>query len=92
MGRTVAELELSLGSAELSEWIAFYELEPFGPRRDNYHAGMIAAMIANSNRAKGAKAVSPSDFMLEDPATGAKKRTQTAISHLLHVATPAEDS
>ena len=88
----MAELEVSLGSAELSEWIAFYELEPFGPRRDNYHAGMISSVLANIHRAKGAKAISPSDFMLEDPGMRAKQRTQTTITHLLHVATPAEDS
>lgn len=80
-----------MGGAELVEWVAYYELEPFGARRDNWHAGIIAALLANIHRAKGAKAVSPSDFLLEDPGERAKKRTQTAIQHMLHVARPAEN-
>jgi len=72
--------------------MAYYELEPFGPQRDNWHAGIVAALLANIHRAKGAKAMSPADFMLEDPGKRAKQRSQTAIAHLLHIAKPAEES
>ena len=48
LGRTVAELETNLSSAELSEWLAFYSLEPFGPLQDDFRAGQIAAVTANA--------------------------------------------
>jgi hypothetical protein len=52
-----------MDSAELTEWIAFYELEPFG-----YEIGMLghaitASTIANVNREKSAKAYKTEDFM-----------------------------
>jgi len=71
--------------------VAYYELEPFGARRDNWHAGMIAALLANIHRGKGAKAASPADFMLEDPGARAKKRSQTTIARLMQLAQRDQD-
>lgn len=66
MGRTRKELLASLDSAELTAWQAFFDVEPFGPLRDNLHAGIIAAALINGNpwRRKGARDVTPSDFLL----------------------------
>ncbi len=62
LGRTVNELENTLGSGELTEWLAYYRLEPFGQERDNYHAATIATTIANySGKLKTAKQIQ--DFM-----------------------------
>jgi hypothetical protein len=54
-----------MDSAELTEWIAFYELEPFG-----YEIGMLghaitASTVANFSmaREKGAKAYKVEEFM-----------------------------
>ena len=47
LGRTVAELEETISSDELTQWIAFYNMEPFGSERDNIHAGIIASTLAN---------------------------------------------
>lgn len=44
------------------EWLAYYELEPFGEVRADLRAGIVASVIANANRVKG-KAFSPQDFM-----------------------------
>ena len=54
-----------LGSRELSEWMAYAQVEPFGVERENLHAGIVAATVANVNRAKGKKALQPSDFLLD---------------------------
>lgn len=35
---------------EMLEWKRYHELEPFGAVRDNYHAAIIAKMIADVGR------------------------------------------
>lgn len=47
---TVGELGRRMSSAEFGEWMAYYQLEPFGPLRDDRRAGEVAAMVANVNR------------------------------------------
>jgi len=79
LGRTVAELEQTLGSGELTEWQAYYRFEPFGSNRDNYHAGIIAATIANySGKIKVAKQVH--DFMLEPESVKKDRETKKTIA------------
>ena len=45
--------------------MAFYQLEPFGPVRDNMHAALIATILAESNRdsEKRSDPFEMSDFM-----------------------------
>lgn len=64
-----------MDSAELSEWIAYHGLNPFGEQRGDLRAGIIASVIANANRGKGTRSFKPSDFM---PKFGDKaKKRQT---------------
>ncbi len=65
MGRTVEELLGAISSHELTEWIAFDQVEPFGDRRGDLQAGVVAATVANVNRAKGARAYHVTDFVPE---------------------------
>jgi len=60
---TVRELLARIDSSELSEWIKYFELEPFGPVRSDLSAGIVAATIANVNKGKSGKAFQPVDFM-----------------------------
>ena len=55
---TVRELLARIDSKELSEWMAYYELNPFGTVRDDLQAGIIASTIANVNRGKNDKSFS----------------------------------
>lgn len=48
---------------ELSEWHAFYRLEPFGEERADLRNGIVASILVNTNLKKGAKATTPLDFM-----------------------------
>lgn len=66
-GMTVAELLSRISSAELTEWIAFDRLEPFGGFQDEYRTGLVAAMVANTARdeKKKPRPFEPSDFMRE---------------------------
>ncbi len=63
LGMTVRELLANVGSDELTEWMAFYQLEPFGDFRADFRSGMVAATFANAHRAKDAKPFTPEDFM-----------------------------
>ena len=60
---TVRELLARIDSKELSEWMAYYEVNPFGSVRDDLQAGIVASTIANVNRGKNDKSFTPSDFM-----------------------------
>lgn len=53
-----------LSSSQLAEWIAFYQLEPWGEERADLRAGIVASTIANVNRSpKRKKPYAPEDFM-----------------------------
>lgn len=53
--------------SEFVDWIAYYELDPYGHERADWNAAMIASVIANANRdpKKRKKAFTVKDFMFE---------------------------
>jgi hypothetical protein len=59
----VRELLTRMGSDEITEWMAFYQIEPFGDMRADVRSGVIASTFANANRAKNSKPFTPEDFM-----------------------------
>lgn len=59
---TVGQLMREMSSAELTHWMAFARIEPFGGIVDDVRAGLPAAVYVNAHRKQGAKAVSPLDF------------------------------
>ena len=61
----VGELLSRISSRELTEWMAFFSLEPWGSEVEDWRAGLIASTIANVNRdpKKRRKPYEPSDFM-----------------------------
>lgn len=59
----VRELLARVGSDELTEWMAFYQLEPFGEVRADLRSGVVAATFANAHRTKDSRAFTPEDFM-----------------------------
>jgi len=62
---TVRELLMRIDSRELSEWMAFYSIEPFGELRADMRAAMVAFHIAAG---AGAKDIKIEDFLLKfDP-------------------------
>lgn len=58
---TVAQMARQMSSAELTEWIAFSRIEPFGAAIDDYRAGLYASMKANAAR-DGKPPISPLDL------------------------------
>lgn len=72
---TIGQID-QMPSSEFTEWMAFYEIEPFGPSRDNVHSAMICSLLYNANRGKRQEALTVTDFMLKD--VDAKRESDTA--------------
>lgn len=47
LGRTVGELEQTISSTELQEWIEYYNLEPFGVDRNEIQLASLSYMLAS---------------------------------------------
>ncbi len=62
---TVKELLGRITSAELSEWMVYNKLEPFGENIADIRSGMIASTIANCNRGKNQKPFKVDDFIIK---------------------------
>jgi len=45
---TRRELLCRLGADELSEWMAFFQLEPFGSEREDVRAAMLCSLFASA--------------------------------------------
>lgn len=56
-----------MSSRQLTEWMIFYQLEPWGEKRADLRAGIVAATVANVHRGKKDKALKAEDFMPELP-------------------------
>jgi hypothetical protein len=60
---TVEELSGRMSSRELSEWAAYFAIEPFGEERADLRAGIVASTIANVHAGRKGKPFAPVDFM-----------------------------
>jgi hypothetical protein len=63
LGVTRRELLRRVTSIEMSEWYAYYCVDPWGEERADLRQAITTAMIANVNRGKDDKAFTPEDFM-----------------------------
>ncbi len=61
----VAELLRRMSAREFAEWMAFFEMEPWGYDMENWRFGMLAATMANLHRdpKKRRRPYRPTDFM-----------------------------
>ena len=89
---TVAELLRRISSRELSEWMAFGQLEPFGAEAGYIGHAITSKTVADVNRGKGQKPYEVTDFM---PTVGNKKEQtveeQIQIAHLITVGMGGKD-
>jgi len=69
---TVRDLLSRIDSRELSEWQAFFSIEPMPEQRSDYRSGVIASVIANTNRGKNTKPFEPKDFIPDYEKTSGK--------------------
>ena len=78
LGRPPSEIK-ALPLSDIGLLCRYWEDEPWGPYRDNLHAGLIAATVANSSIRKLRRAPQAADFLLEP----ARKRKQKGGKALL---------
>jgi len=56
-----------LTSKQITEWIEYHAIEPWGEPAAWYRSGILASLIANIHRAKNAPPFTPADFMPKNP-------------------------
>lgn len=59
---TKSELLSRISSAEITEWMAYYDLEPFGEKRADLRSAIVSKVIADANSEKN-KSFDVDDFM-----------------------------
>ena len=52
-----------IDSQDITEYKAYYQIEPFGVEQDYIQSGIISSVIANVNKGKGSSPFKPSDFV-----------------------------
>lgn len=64
---------------QFQRWQHYYEIEPFGAKRDNYHAAQVVKALLEVHGAKGIKL---EDLLLRFEPVEAPKPRQTPQMHL----------
>lgn len=59
----MAEVQRTISGREFAEWLAYYQIEPWGEERADLRAGIVASTVANVHRTKSQKAYKPEDFV-----------------------------
>jgi hypothetical protein len=59
---SVKQAQCEIDSAEFSEWLAYWQLEPWGQSREDLRIGILAALYANTHRASDATPYAPDTF------------------------------
>lgn len=68
-GRFPSELREAGTSQDLTDLMAYWQIEPWGAWRDNWHAAQIAALLYNTYRAKKSEPMPLREFMYRDEET-----------------------
>lgn len=81
LGYTLEELNSRLSSSELTQWMAYYQLEPWGAWRDNWHTAILAKLTFDVNRGKQPP-VKMDKFMFSDAELDAEKKAKQFAAQL----------
>lgn len=63
MGIPIKRLLREIDSRDITDYLAYYQIEPFGTEQDYIQAGIVASTIANVNRSKNTQPFKPYDFV-----------------------------
>ncbi len=62
---SVKRAQSEIDSSEFAEWIAYHSIDPFTIDKSENLLAVVAAILANVHRAKGARTYKPEDFILK---------------------------
>jgi len=68
-----------MSSRELTEWMVFYGIRPFGEDREDFRMGQICSTVAAPYTAKGHDPLAPKDFIPEMQKAQTPKEAVTLI-------------
>ena len=90
---TRAEMLERISSQEISEWMAYSLIEPFGQETQYIGPAITSTVLANVNRKKGAKAHDITDFMPQfaEPKKEQTVEQQIQIAEMFTVALGGKD-
>ncbi len=86
LGMTVEELGVRMSSRELSEWLAFERIEPFGDVRADIRQAMTTMFIANQWRKKGQPPIEIDAFLPYLPKAQASDQSILSLAKTLGAA------
>lgn len=87
LGRLDVDAMLSeLTWPQMREWLAFYQIDPWGGARGDVQAAIVSSTMANMWRGKGKPARAVADFL---PTFGHLRQTQAEIGAILTMAARA---
>jgi len=66
-----------INSRQISEWMAYYSMEPWGEKPKWLRHGIRTALLANIHRGKNAQAFRPADFMPPEPGSKTEVEPQS---------------
>lgn len=81
LGRPPSEIR-ALPMSDISQLVAYWDEEPWGPTRDNLHAGMIAAAVLNSGFRRLRRPAVVKDFMLQPKKAAGSEARGSLLSSL----------
>jgi hypothetical protein len=67
---------MSISSEELTEWAAYYQIDPFGSHRADIQAGVVASTMANIHAKRG-HSFTPADFIPQFGGAPARAQSMT---------------
>jgi hypothetical protein len=70
---------LELTSQQLNDWLAYYEVEPFGLHVQNLQIGRVMSLIANALTKTGTKEYKATDFTIGFEHIATKKQSPKEI-------------
>lgn len=93
LGKTKAQLLSQISSYELSEWMVYEQVEPFGDRRGDFQAALICMTLANRLRNKDEQPFKMQDFLLDFERARAEQtmEEQIAFAHMMTIALGGKD-
>jgi len=86
----VQDLDEQMGAQEFQRWMAYYNIEPFGAIRDNWHMARLGSLYASVHTPRGRPSMTSDDFMFKDPATTQRDHIKTMMARFNAVSTPKD--